>query len=326
MSINPALSADPQGLAALRNQARAQTPEATRAVARQFEGLLLQMMLKSMRETQFADGALDGQQGELYREMYDKQVASSIAEGRGLGLAAIIQRQLGGQPDQTDGAAANHAGFPLSTARRMATAAITPSPTRDKPDTAAVDDIPSAALLPNTTSIPPASGATARFASPQDFIARLWPDAVRAGRELGVSPRVLIAQAALETGWGRHIPKNADGSASHNLFGIKAGSQWEGARAPASTLEYQAGTLRRERADFRSYGSYEESFRDYVGLLRDNPRYAGALTQGDNPHAFATALQRAGYATDPNYAAKIGAIVNGGTLHAALAALKSALA
>jgi flagellar protein FlgJ len=291
-------------------------------VARQFEGLLLQMMLKSMRETQFADGALDGQQGELYREMYDKQIASSIAEGRGLGLATIIERQLGGTPDKND-MAAPAAGFPLSTARRMATSAITPTHTSDAPVASALDEIPLSARLPDSA---PGTSATAHFDSPRDFIASLWPDAVRAGRELGVSPRVLIAQAALETGWGRHIPRNADGSTSHNLFGIKAGSHWEGARVPTTTLEYSAGALRRERADFRSYGSYEQSFRDYVGFLRDNPRYAGALAQGDNPRAFASALQRAGYATDPNYASKIGAIVNGGTLHTALAALKSTLA
>jgi len=156
--------------------------------------------------------------------------------------------------------------------------------------------------------------------SPEGFVARVWPHAQRAAEELGVDPRALVAQAALETGWGRRLIQRSDGASANNLFGIKA-TGWSGERASVNTHEYRDGVRRTERAEFRAYASPAESFADYVRLLKKSPRYAQALEAGRDVRAFAQGLQRAGYATDPSYADKITAISNGPTLGRALAKL-----
>jgi flagellar protein FlgJ len=143
------------------------------------------------------------------------------------------------------------------------------------------------------------------FASPQDFIQQLWPCAQEAGQALGIDPRHLLAQAALETGWGKSLPCDLDGTPSFNFFGIKAGTSWQGDSVSARTLEFQGGVPIPQTAKFRAYDSPAQSFRDYVDVLRNNPRYADALNTGSNAKAFASALQRGGYATDPRYAMKI---------------------
>ena len=147
----------------------------------------------------------------------------------------------------------------------------------------------------------------------------MWPQAVEASRATGIPARFLVAQAALETGWGKYELKNADGSPSHNLFNIKAGKRWAGDTVSTATTEYSNGVATRENARFRSYGSYAESFRDYARLISSNPRYAAVLGQ-DDAAAFARGLQSAGYATDPLYADKLARIINGNTLRTALAA------
>jgi flagellar protein FlgJ len=150
---------------------------------------------------------------------------------------------------------------------------------------------------------PTADAGSQATASPEQrdqFISELMPHATEAARELGVDPNNLIAQAALETGWGRSKPAD-----SHNLFGIKAGASWNGARVQANTEEFAGGEATRVDANFRAYGSSRESVEDYVRVIRDNPRYAGALNTGSDVQAFATALQRGGYATDPEYARKL---------------------
>lgn len=157
--------------------------------------------------------------------------------------------------------------------------------------------------------------------SPEAFVARIWPHAQRAASELGVDPRALVAQAALETGWGKRLPNHADGSSANNLFGIKA-SGWKGRAVTAGTHEYVAGVRRNENASFRAYDSIGESFNDYVRLLKNNNRYAGALAAGTDVAGFARGLQRGGYATDPQYANKIAAIADGSTVTRALAAIE----
>ncbi|MBS7457202.1 flagellar assembly peptidoglycan hydrolase FlgJ [Coralloluteibacterium stylophorae] len=164
-----------------------------------------------------------------------------------------------------------------------------------------------------------AASADFRAGSPEAFVAEVWPHAQKAAAELGVCPKVLVAQAALETGWGRSRIDGAHGSAN-NLFGIKAGRGWHGRSVGAATREVIGGRNVMENARFRAYGSTAESFADYVGFLKNNPRYADAVGQSDT-RRFASALQRAGYATDPRYAAKITAIAEGPTLGRALAAL-----
>ena len=138
-----------------------------------------------------------------------------------------------------------------------------------------------------------------------EFVRELWPAASRAGAELGVDPELLIAQAALETGWGRAIVHDGQGRSSHNLFGIKADSRWSGSRISVKSLEYEGGVAVRARAHFRSYDSFDQSFDDYAAFVRTSPRYGDALRQASDPQAYMHALQAAGYATDPHYAAKV---------------------
>jgi flagellar protein FlgJ len=159
--------------------------------------------------------------------------------------------------------------------------------------------VPARAAAPGA----PAAGATGSLR--QEFIAAVRPHAERAAAELGVDPDLLIAQAALESGWGRSAMRRADGGSANNLFGIKAGSRWGGERVEASTREFQDGQPRAERAAFRAYASVADSFADYVDLLRSSPRYRDALAQAHDPEAFMQGLQSAGYATDPAYAQKV---------------------
>ena len=244
--------------AALRRAADAHDPKALREVARQFESIFTKMMLDSMRSASFGDPLFGSDQVEQYQGMMDDQLAVQLSQGKGLGLADMLVRQLQGGA----GAGAAAAGPSRDTAN-----AVTPEQRRD-------------------------------------FVDKLLPQATAAARELGVDARAIVAQAALETGWGTHLPADAQG-ASHNYFGIKAGGAWSGASVAADTTEYTAGVAGQERARFRAYGSVAESLEDYVRVLRDNPRYAAALGTGADVRAFATALQRGGYATDPEYASKL---------------------
>jgi flagellar protein FlgJ len=294
----PGLYTDFAGFHALRAAARESSPRALREVAEQFEALFVQMMLASMRQASLGEGLMDSPQGDMYRDLYDKQVAMDLARGRGLGLADMLVNQLSGDPSPVD--------------RPPGAELIHPS--------GAEVGRPSG-RQPNLDVAP--TPHEAPFDSPKDFVHRLLPAAQEAAAQLGTSPRVLLAQAALETGWGRAVPRRADGESSHNLFGIKADAGWTGERVWVTTVEHQDGVAVRRRAPFRAYASHAESMADYVAFLRTNPRYAHALRQAADPAAFARALQDAGYATDPAYAAKVRAILGGGTLSQALSAAQA---
>ena len=262
--------ADFQGIAALKNDAKAQAPTALKEAARQFESLFTQMLLKSMREANksFGEDSLFGSdQADMYQDMFDDQIAMQMSKGKGLGLADMLIKQLAGGVQPTE----------------------------------------------QTSASPPSAASANRqslTASKDDFISQLRPHAEVAARELGVDPNALLAQAALETGWGRSVPCNANGECSFNLFGIKAGSQWSGATVNVPTLEFEEGVAVRKVERFRAYDSPADSFRDYAALIRDSSRYANARGAGDNVEAFATALQQGGYATDPHYAQKIAAVAS----------------
>jgi flagellar protein FlgJ len=267
--------ADFQGLAALKNEAKQQAPAALQEAARQFESLFTQMLLKSMREANksFGEDSLFGSdQADMYQDMFDDQIAMQLSKGKGLGLADMLVKQL--QQGVSPGAESPH-----------------PTP-------------------PPAAGGGQGGGANALTLSKDDFISRLRPHAEAAARELGVDPNALLAQAALETGWGRSVPCNANGECSFNLFGIKAGSQWSGATVNVPTLEFEEGVAVRKVERFRAYDSPADSFRDYAALIRDSSRYANARGAGDNVEAFAAALQQGGYATDPHYAQKIAAVAS----------------
>ncbi|SDH96553.1 flagellar protein FlgJ [Pseudomonas delhiensis] len=169
------------------------------------------------------------------------------------------------------------------------------------------DSATSSAAVADASAISTKPGKS-MFASADDFVATMLPMAERAARRIGVDPRYLVAQAALETGWGKKMIAQRDGSSSHNLFGIKSGSSWKGDSARAVTSEYENGKQVKEVASFRAYNSFEQSFQDYVSFLQNNDRYQDALDSAARPEQFMKELQRAGYATDPQYARKVSQI------------------
>ena len=168
--------------------------------------------------------------------------------------------------------------------------------------------------LNEMTEIPLKNDPARPIHSAEDFVRQLHPYAERAAKELGVEPKVLLAQAALETGWGRSLIKNSNGSNSFNLFNIKADKSWQGKQAQVPTLEFEQGIAKKVNAGFRSYASFQESFQDYVAFIKNNPRYGDALKQAGNGERYLHELQRAGYATDPNYANKIMSIYHSNTM------------
>ena len=250
---------------ALRESARADDPKALREVARQFESIFTKMMLESGRKASFGDPLFGSDQADMYQDMMDDQLSVEMSQGKGLGLADLLIRQL------------SHGDNVKS---------------------------PGDLAVPGSEKPLPVGPAAIDDKTKQLFIEKMLPQAQAAGRELGVDPRAIIAQAALETAWGTSQPADATG-ASNNLFGVKAGGRWQGASVASRTQEYAAGVADDEIARFRAYGSGTDSVKDYVSLLRDNPRYSAALNTGDDVRAFAGALQRGGYATDPNYANKL---------------------
>jgi flagellar protein FlgJ len=278
-------SVDARSLAALRTNSSRDPKAAIKETAKQFEAMFMQQLLKSMREAQAAmsSGMMDNSGTSLGNEMLDGEYAKQMSGTPG-GLADVIARQL---------------------ERQMGTAA--PGPVPIKPLSAA----PGAALPPAVATGSPVTSSSAKQA---DFV-RTHTDAARAAEaQTGIPAGFMVAQAAHESGWGRREIKNADGSTSFNVFGIKAGSNWKGPVAEVTTTEYTGGVAHKVTAKFRAYSSYEESFKDYARLMKDSPRYAQVMAQasGDNASAagFAQGLQRAGYATDPAYADKLTRVIN----------------
>jgi len=272
-AVTPSYYADFSGLDGLKKSAQAHAPGALREAARQFESLFTNMLLKTMRETKFGDALGDSQETEFYQGMYDQQLAVQLSKGKGLGLADMLVQQLS----------------------RIGT---TPAPTPA-----------SATGSPAVTAPSPATHVDGGVSHAQrlGFIRELEPLVTRAASVLGVSVDAIIAQAALETGWGSHGPATATGASSFNLFGIKQGSAKVGAAVPARTSEVLGGKATVLTQDFRSYDSAQASVADYVTLLQGSARYHQALGTGNDIHAFAAALAHGGYATDPDYANKLAA-------------------
>jgi flagellar protein FlgJ len=289
------LAADVQSLAGLKLAAKGAKPSADtlKKVASQFEALFMNMMLKSMREASLGDDVFGSDSGNFYRDMYDQQLSMSLAKSQGMGLSNILVKQLGG-------------GM-LNPA--VGIEALTHTLKRPESKAFPLNSVRTAMPLPQASD-------------PKAFVQSLWPHAKSAADKLGVAPEALLSIAALETGWGQSVISHADGRLSNNLFGIKADKNWNGAQVSAPTVEYRDGVASTQQAAFRSYESVAQSFDDFVNFVRSSPRYQSALSQGADPLAFLNALQQGGYATDPTYAKKLGAILSGGTLQSALAGLK----
>ena len=284
---------DFHGLANLKSQAGRDQSAALEQTARQFEAIFFKMMLKSMRDAVPESGLLNDDKSKFYQNMYDDQLTLSLSKNPGIGLADMIVKQLGGEVSANS---VSETGKTLSDYRMV------PVP----------DAVQSASVI---ASDPVASSAIhavpeRAIESPEDFVRVLWPHAEEAARELGVDPKVLLAQSALETGWGQHLIRDSNGQNSHNLFGIKAHRDWDGSYVTVPTLEYHEQQAVRRHEPFRAYSSFAESFQDYVNFLKSNPRYEGALNAADSADDYIQGLQDAGYATDPKYADKIRSILN----------------
>jgi len=288
----------------LRSKLKQDAPGGLKEAAQQFEGMLLQMMLKSMRDATPQDGVLDSDQTRFFTSIMDQQLAQNLSAQGKLGFAKMIEQQLGRGMTAPDAASPTSAQVDasLETLRQVLLA-------RQAAKTAA-------AAAPAATGAGDSQAAAATGDS-RDFVNRIWPQAQAAAASLGVPAQFLVAQAALESGWGRSEIRTADGSPSYNLFGVKAGRGWQGATTEVQTTEYVNGVAQASREKFRVYGSYAEAFNDYASLMRSSPRFAGVIGQQDGTQ-FATALQGAGYATDPMYADKLSRIINGATLRQAL--------
>ncbi len=326
MLASPQIYTDVNGLQNLKASGGDER-ERLRQIAQQFEAMMMQMMLKSMRQANavFGEGnPLASSEQDFYQEMFDQQIGVSLSgSGRGMGIAEALMRQLQNRyPSASDAAekvAANSDGdgyaVPARSAIRTAveTAAVAGALDADFDAGKFWETVDSAALaVADTRTFPVQTRPLPDFdGTPATFVNALLPLAERVGAELGVDSRVLLAQAALETGWGQKLIARTDGSSSYNFFNIKAGRNWQGDVATVPTVEYRNGVAVRERAAFRAYQSPEQSFADYAQLIANSPRYRQALAQADDPRAYIHALGRAGYATDPNYADKVLQVMNG---------------
>jgi flagellar protein FlgJ len=298
---------DLNGLTSLKRDPH--SPQALRAVAQQVDALFLQMMLKSMREAGASIGESDSNEMGMYQDMFDKQIALNLSQHQSLGLGALLTRQLGAaQPPAGSPAAGGTAAGGPATGAGAAGAAAPGQP---------------ATRVPLTTSLPSASAAPAGSATgiaqtAEQFVAAVLPAIRNAALALGVNPLGLLAQAALETGWGKRLPRNSDGTSSLNLFGIKADEKWSGQRATAGTMEVVGGVATRRHAVFRAYGSIEESVNDFANLLKNSAKFRRAVAAGRDPQAFVNHMGRSGYATDPGYAEKLSSILHSSTLRVAV--------
>lgn len=296
---------DTQSLSGLKSGLRQDDPQALKAAARQFEAVFLQMVLKSMRAATPQEGMLDSEQTRFYQELLDSQLSQVMSAKGGTGLAAMIEKQLARQstPAIEEG---TEGGLPLSSPTPALPLAPPGRPRPLAPAAEAQFAVPAAVA----TVAPPSTFQSAQGSdgTVETFSSALWPHAEAASRQTGISPQFFIAQAALETGWGKYEPRLSDGRQSYNLFGIKANSTWSGPVAEASTTEYVDGKPVRRVERFRAYGSHAEAFADYARLLNSQPRYARILGAQD-PASFARGLQDAGYASDPAYAEKLTRVI-----------------
>ncbi|MBG6219361.1 flagellar protein FlgJ [Janthinobacterium sp. CAN_S1] len=288
---------DVKGMDGLRQSAKAKDPAALKEAATQFEAMFINMMMKSMRDASPQDGIMDSQQSKMYTSMLDQQTSQNLAK-RGTGLADVLIRQLSSsnQALAADGA---EAPSPRSSSIAQALAAF-------RQQQGALTD--GAASATGKTLSDKANATQAPHV--RAFQEKLGVHAEEASRATGIPAKFMLGQAALETGWGKREIISRDGSSSHNLFGIKASSDWKGKVAEAVTTEYVNGKAQRKVEKFRAYDSYADSFKDYAQLITGNKRYEKVLASAGDASKFAQGLQKAGYATDPNYAAKLTKIIN----------------
>lgn len=299
---------DTKGLGELKQGARNGSPAALKEAATQFEAMFINMMMKSMREATPQEGIMDNQQSKMFTGMLDQQLSQNLAK-RGMGLADVLTRQLTSNQMGAQALAIGADGVAAGKAAAAASA-MAPLDGSMRPGMDAATMIKTGATQPGAPVLPltTASGRV-QPAHVRNFQEKLHAHAAEAERATGVPAKFMLGQAALESGWGKRMIRNADGSSSNNLFGIKAGPGWKGKVATAVTTEYVNGVARQKVERFRAYDTPADSFKDYANMLARNPRYDKVLNSGGDAAAFAHGLQRAGYATDPQYAAKLTRVI-----------------
>ena len=306
MKVQGLATSDFQGLNELKIQAKNDAKKALPAVAKQFEGIFLQSMLKSMRMGQhFLDESspFSGKNQATFQEMLDGQYASNISNSKGIGLADMLAKQLEGKVGGTND---DKPAEPLKT---------------NELNKFSVNDVAKNDIIKSDlTQIKESSkdSANAPTEGIDNFIKAIWPKAKEAASAMGLDPKILMAQAALETGWGKFIAKDSDGSSSNNLFNVKSGANHEFDSVKVKTTEYIADTPIKKTESFRKYSSVEQSFNDYVSLIKGSERYQSALANAANPELYVNELHKAGYATDPKYGTKILSIYHGEDLNQAM--------
>lgn len=267
-----------QGLESLHHESKTNTAAVKKEVSEQFESLLIQMLLKSMRDTnkEFASGLMENEQSGFYNDLYDKQLSLVLSKS-GLGIAKNIENYI-------DKNTASQASI-------------------QKEHRSNIPSLPTAPLSKTATK-----EGSVSFDSAADFVKNLWESAKVAASTLGADPKLLLAQAALETNWGKSIIPQADGKSTNNLFNIKADTKWLDEVGTLNTVEEKDGVLVKEQSKFRAYDSFQTSFMDYTHFLQNNSRYSDALSNADDPEKFMLSLQKASYATDQHYSEKVMAI------------------
>lgn len=306
---------DQNSLNAVKTMGRHNDPQALKEISKKFEGMFVQQMLKSMRDANevFADGDMfSSQEVKFHQEMLDQQMVLNLTSGQGIGLAKSMYQQMQkmyGKPNTNSDGTLN---------------SVEQSIQDLVPQTKAIPLTPQGFIKPlssTATGVPALisrAGIKGTMAqTPEEFVAKLKPYAEKAAAALNVNTDVILAQAALETGWGKHLIHDAQGNNSFNIFNIKAGG-WQGKNIAVNSLENRDGIAQQERSEFRQYDNYLQSFADYVKLIKNNPRYEQVLAAGNDSAGYADALQKSGYATDPNYADKIKSLLASDAIRSAV--------
>ena len=282
ISSTQSLAADASSLNRLKYQANNATPATIKETARQFESLFMRELLKSMRSATMKSGLFDSPQGDLGTDLLDQQFAVQMTGIPG-GLSSLIERQL---------------------MRQMQAQANAPAASGQVSAAGSDGAVADSAAIADDDDLSPATAGIRRFVHQHGAAARA------AQASTGVPASYMLGQAGHESGWGQHEITMPDGTSAHNLFGIKAGADWKGKVAEVATTEYVGGRAVHTVARFRAYDSYAEGFRDYAGLVSTSPRYAQARQQQGSVQGWAQGLQSGGYATDPDYAAKLSRAIN----------------
>lgn len=293
---------DVNALNDMRRSVEAGTPGANHKVAQQFEGLFLSMVLKNMRAALPQGDPLENDEVKMATSMFDNQIAQNLAAGKGIGLASALEKQM----DRAKGSAiAPGTGVTPIALKPAAQAAL---PLR------AIDEAGRSyhrAASVRVGQKPP----TVPSAIHANFVDKYKSAAIAASQASGIPAKVILGQAALESGWGKHEARDANGNGSHNLFGIKAGASWTGPTVESVTTEYINGVAQKVVQKFRAYASDAESFMDYAKMIANSPRYAHVMQLAHDAVAFAAGIAHSGYATDPNYGQKLAQVINGPLRH-----------